>query len=259
MEWLENINYKNVLASLIAVAVFVALWIVLGLLFKRWIAAEHRSGSQKGIGAILWDIVKTLLVIVGIVVLLEINGVDVTSAIAGLGIASAIVGLALQDILKDIIMGIHIAVDGFYKVGDYIYYNGALCQVTDFNLRTTTLRNVTVPGTTVICNRLIESAEQASQFVQLEIPVSYSTPQDRMDEVMKSACRKAMRVEGVNDMVYTGLDKLGDSAMIYVIWLYCGQSDRYAIKRKVMRIIKDEMDANGVVVPFNQVDVHLDR
>ena len=259
MEWLESIDFRRVIAVLIVIAVFVALWILLRMLFHRWIKAEQKSGSKRGIASVLWDTVKLLLVILGIIVLLEVNGIDVTSAIAGLGIASAVVGLALQDILKDIIMGVHIAMDGFFKVGDYIYYQGELCRVRDFNLRTTKLENITKPGSFTLCNRLIESVERASEFVQLDIPVSYSVPQKLVDETLRRACARAERIEGVTRMDYTGLDKLGDSAMIYVIMLYCNQERRYYITREVMSVIKNEMDSAQVTVPFNQVDVHLDK
>ena len=258
MKWLESINYKNLIAGAIVIAVFIALWIFLRFLFRKWIAAERKAGSKRGIASIIWDITKLLLATVFIVVLLEVNGVDVTGAIAGLGIASAVIGLALQDILKDIIMGIHIAVDGFYKVGDYIYYEGDLCRVSDFNLRTTKLVNITKPGNFTVCNRLIESVELASEFVQLNIPVSYKIPLEQTERVLREACHKVERMEKVSKVIYSGLDRFEDSSMVYVIKLFCDREDRYNTYRAAMRVIKACMDEGGVTVPFNQVDVHFD-
>lgn len=66
------------------------------------------------------NIINYLIIIVAILFILQLFGVNVSSIIAGLGVASVIAGLALQDALKDIIMGFNIIVDNYYSVGDVI-------------------------------------------------------------------------------------------------------------------------------------------
>ena len=68
------------------------------------------------------NVLRYLLLLVTILLILQINGINVTSLVAGLGIVSAVVGLALQDILKDVIMGLHILSGRFFSVGDAVRY-----------------------------------------------------------------------------------------------------------------------------------------
>ena len=62
-----------------------------------------------------YDVLKVLVILCVVLTILQINGVNVTSMIAGLGIASAIIGLAFQDLLKDVITGVHIVTDNFFQ------------------------------------------------------------------------------------------------------------------------------------------------
>ena len=66
------------------------------------------------------SIFKYVILVIVCVSVLQVNGVNVTSIIAGLGVASVIAGLALQDALKDIIMGFNIIIDDYFSVGDVL-------------------------------------------------------------------------------------------------------------------------------------------
>lgn len=251
-------TWGRIIASCITVAGATALWIILRKICKSWTKKEAARGSNSLVAPVIWSIMRFVIIAVGIIILLGVYGINVTSAVAGLGIASAVIGLALQDILKDVIMGIHIATDKFFSVGDSVIYNGELGVVIDFNLKTTKIRTIDAPGTVSVCNRKIEEIKLAGESYLLDIPVPYETPVDRVEEIFKGAAKKTEEVPEIRGCSYAGIDSFGESAIMHRFFIRTDPLLRYGARRKALRIIKDELDAAGINIPFNQLDVHLD-
>ena len=89
-------------------------------------------------------------------------GFNVTSFIAGLGVVSVIVGLAVQDALKDIIMGFNIIVDNYYSVGDIIKIGDVEGKVVELGVKATKLKDINTDNILVIANRNISQALRIS-------------------------------------------------------------------------------------------------
>ena len=259
LKFFENMSLSRIIATSITLVIAVILWLVLKKIFKKWTNNESEQGSQSLVAPVLWSVLRFIIVIVAIICILEINGVDVTSAIAGLGIAATIVGLALQDALKDIIMGIHIMMDKFFKVGDAVIYNGDLGVIVDFNLKTTKIRTIDAPGLISICNRKIEEIKLAGESNIVDIPICYDADTAYVDEVVKNSCYKIREIEGIKGCIYAGMNSFGDSAIMYRVFVLCTPRSRYPMIRAAIRVIKDDLDAAGIKIPYNQLDIHFDQ
>jgi small-conductance mechanosensitive channel len=81
-----------------------------------------KNRKKRNIFIVANSILKYFLGIISLLIILDINGVNISSLVAGLGVVGIIVGLALQDALKDIIMGKNIITGHFFQVGDVIKY-----------------------------------------------------------------------------------------------------------------------------------------
>ena len=68
-------------------------------------------------------------------IILQINGVNVSSIIAGVGVVSVIIGLALQDALKDIIMGVNVLVDDYFSLGDIVKLDDIEGKVVEIGIK----------------------------------------------------------------------------------------------------------------------------
>jgi len=140
----NNILEKITLSSLIE-SIVVALFTILFLRFltkinKKYLTKHEDNSQMNGLVKVSFQVVKTIIIACAILMVLEINGINVTSLVAGLGLASAAVGLALQDFLKDGIMGAHIVSDHFFSVGDTVKYNDLAGVIENFNMKTTKIR-----------------------------------------------------------------------------------------------------------------------
>lgn len=202
------------------------------------------------------NILKYILIILTVLAIMQVNGINVSSLIAGLGLASAIAGLALQDALKDIIMGVNIIVDDYFSVGDVVRINGVEGKVIEVGLKTTKIRDIYTNDTFVIANRNIGEATNISTQLDIDVPLPYEEKIENMEKVLEQATSKIEQIEEVVKVEYRGLQEFGESAIIYKIRLYCKPEFKPQIKRDANRIIKQELDANNIDIPYMQVDLH---
>ena len=101
---------------------------IIGLLDKAVIVGktDYDKKKRRTIIILFKNIIKYVMLILGLLIILNIYGVDTTSIIAGLGVVGVVIGLALQDALKDIICGINIIMDNYYVVGDLVTFNSLI-------------------------------------------------------------------------------------------------------------------------------------
>lgn len=252
-EFVSSELFSNIVSSVIVIVIVAVLLRVL-LRVLRKMRVREQSETLRGI---LTDVVKWLILLTGFFIILEINGVDVSSFIAGLGLVSVIVGLALQDFLKDIIMGLHILIDGFYVAGDAVIYDGKECTVEEFNLKTTRLRELEDGTVIVLCNRNVEKIERMSRIVDIDIPLSYEDDTEVIRGVMKSLVEKVGELPEVESAAFMGTKEFGDSSIAYKLRFVTDPLKKPEMRWKVNGMIQDALHDAGIAIPFNQVDVHI--
>ncbi len=115
---------RRTVISILAVVVAWLLYLLVRKIHRKKNLKRAAAGDERAqvtsVQAVIYDTIKVSIFAILILTILQVNGVNVTSLVAGLGVASAVIGLALQDFLKDIIMGVHIMMDDFYQIGDLV-------------------------------------------------------------------------------------------------------------------------------------------
>ena len=137
-EIFDYLTSKTFISSVLVVVIMIALLYIIKQYLIKKVAYTGKNEQHKNtfIG-VVFNILQYVVIVVAVVIVMHLHGVNVTSILAGIGIAATIVGLALQDTLKDILAGINIYNNNFYKVGDVVRYNGEECDVKYFNARVT--------------------------------------------------------------------------------------------------------------------------
>ncbi len=143
-----NVHLASRVLGIAAVA-----WVVnrvLGTVIRTAaLAAEERLGAE-GRGQRVKTLILlgesvlryAILFIAGLAILGQV-GVDVRPLLAGAGIAGLAVGFGAQNLVRDVISGFFIIVEGQYGVGDLVTINGVFGRVERVGLRTTALREPT--------------------------------------------------------------------------------------------------------------------
>jgi small conductance mechanosensitive channel len=81
-----------------------------------------------------------LFIVVALMVIAEL-GLDITPLLAGAGIAGLAISFGAQTLIKDVINGLFIILEGQFSLGEIIKIGEIEGQVVDFNLRRLVIKN----------------------------------------------------------------------------------------------------------------------
>jgi len=256
----RQIDLSQLLLSVAIIIVTVVLWRLFRRAFRSYAARRAEDGNARGrtetTVSVVYGVVKGLVIIGVVLVVLQVNGVNVSAMVAGLGIASAIVGLAFQDLLRDIIMGLHIVSDDFFEVGDVIQYGAVEGQVVSYNIRTTKIRDIADGNIMTICNRNITEIVKRSGLLLMNVPLSYEEDYRRVHRVLSLVCERIAEVDGVEKCEYKGTQDFADSAVLYRIHIYAPPEKKWEVWRAARTLVQEGLAQAGIQIPYQQLDIH---
>lgn len=245
--------------SVITIVICFVVWFLIKRFTRRLLKKDSVYGKRETNVRYTVNLFKYLIFIFGVVVVLQLNGINVTSLVAGLGIAGIIVGFALQDILKDLIMGTTIVWDEFFSVGDVIRYGDIEGKVIRFNMKVTTIKDINTGSIFTVSNRNISEIEIISDWFDMDLPSPYEEPAEKMRDVMKLICCKIEKLDDITSCEFLGTNEFADSSINYRIRLHCSPEIRNAIRRKALSVVQDIYQENKISIPFPQIDIHMKK
>ncbi len=225
---------------------------------------KYSKGTDKRkvtIVVLVNNVVKYIIAILVVLAILSVYGVNTTSIVASIGVVGAVIGLAFQDIIKDFLAGIFIIFDNEYAVGDWVEINGFMGEVISLGLKSTKLKSAK-GEVKILSNSSFQEVTNynlANDVIFLYIPVSYEVDLDRLEDVLIIISKQVCDIKGVHKMNLLGIDSFEESSMNYAVNIECVPMSQYSIKRAVLKIIKKEFDKNKIIIPYNQLCVHMEK
>ena len=257
---LDFITDKQVYMSLVTIAFGIFSYLILrGIIIKFFNKKKAKTKLEKRrltYFRLISNILKYLILIIVIVIVLQINGFNVASLVTGLGIVSLVAGLALQDALKDIIMGFNLIVDEYFSVGDVVKIGDVEGVVIELGLKATKIKDIRYGNILVIANRNISNAITLSNYNDVDVPLPYESSIKDIDKIMAKIVKEIEKTDIINNPRYLGLNKFDESAILYKIVFESKPEDRFQAKREVNRIIKTMLEKEGLSIPYPQLDIH---
>ncbi len=242
-------KYLQSSAFLGSVVVVAATWLLLRFIKQYLIKKVAYSGKDEQhkntfIG-VIFGVLQYVVIICAAVVILHLNGVNVGSILAGLGIMATIIGLALQDTLKDLIAGINIYNNNFYKVGDMVRWNGEMCDVSYFSASVTKFRSIASNSTYTVNNSAITSIEKIKDQFFLSYYFEFETPRDKIDAAMNKICERAKaEVKNLKKIQYNGIVSIDENGVLYSLMLNSPAHKAGMVRIEVTQIVYDELEAH---------------
>lgn len=211
--------------------------------------------------ALIKNIIKYVIAILVIILILGVYGVDTTSLVASLGVVSLVVGLAFQDIIKDFLAGVFLIFDNAYAVGDVVEINGFKGEVISLGLKTTKIQAYTgeVKILANSCFQEVINYNLNPSKILIYVPVGYEVEIEKIEEILENIKKEIVKNKDVRSMDLLGVDEFKDSYISYAIVVECASMTHFGIKRQVLKLIKREFDKEGIEIPYNQLDVHIDK
>lgn len=224
----------------------------------------ERGNADVGVIQFLDSFVKITLYILLIFAIATEFGLDAASVVALLGSAGVAIGLAIQGSLSNFAGGVLILLLKPFRVGDYIIAGGSSeGTVTEIQLFYTKLvtadkRVVVIPNGELANSSMINASAMPERRVDIPVGIAY---QADIKEA-RNALLKVMETEEkvLQDWERTVfVDSLGDSAIILGVRCYVATENFWEVKWRLTENIKYALDEAGISIPYNQLDVHLDK
>ncbi len=260
---LDKILVKEVVGPILIILVSLVIYLIIKSVIDNVFRIKNKyidKRKSKTINGLINNIVKYFIIIVDVIMILDIFGVDTKTLIASLGVVGFVAGLAVQDTLKDFVAGISIILENQYSVGDTITVKGFRGEVISLGIKSTKIKAYT-GEVMIIPNHLIEQVINHSMDKSLaivDIPVSYNTDVNKLENVLNKLFEKVgSSIDGITGPIKVlGLESYDDSSISYRVVVDTIPMKHYQVERELKKIIKIELDKNGIEIPFPQVVVH---
>ena len=216
------------------------------------------EGKKKSILNLINNIVTIIIFLIALMTILEIYGIDTKSLVASLGVVSLVAGLALQDLLKDFIVGISMLLEGQYSIGDWISINGFKGEVLPSNLRTTKLKAYTGEIKYIANRNITEIINYSTDSANLiiDVSVAYESDVDKVKKVLDELCESLKQEYKLKDISCLGIQELADSSINFRLVVLTKYSEQFNLEREIKKEIVKVFAKNKITIPYNQVVVH---
>ena len=221
------------------------------------------SKLDKSVVTFLISFVNITLYILLFVIIAGVIGIPSTSIITLLGSAGLAIGLALQGGLSNIAGGLLILIFKPFKVGDFIdnhSESGTVKSITIFYTTLVTIDNkiISIPNGTISNQSLINYSKEPLRRLDIDMDVSYDNKIEKVKKTLNDVINKEERI--IKDKeTFVRLTKYKDSSMVYTIRVWVNNSDYWNVKFDLLENIKEAFDKEKIVIPYNQLDVHIEN
>ena len=208
---------------------------------------------------ILKNFVSIAILIVVIMLVLSELGIEIGPLIAAAGVVGLAFGFGAQTLVKDIITGLFIILEGQITIGDIVEVAGHSGRVEAITIRTVRLRDVNghlhvVPFSEVTT---VKNITQDQDYHSFEIGVSYNEDVDHVMETIEKVGKdleqdKEFKSKINGKIEVFGLDKFEDSAIVIKGRIPTVHKQQWIVKREFNRRIKLAFDKSGIEIPFPQ-------
>lgn len=255
---MEFILKKEILAPLIIIVVCLILCVLTKKIVKRIFKTKKVDGRKKTIINLISNVIRFIIIMISLLTILEIYGIDTKSLLASFGIVGLVAGLALQDSLKDFIVGIAIIFENQFQIGDWVEIDGFIGEVSPSNLRTTKLKAINGEVKYVANRNISEVINYSSTGCAkvTDISVAYESDLDKVRKILDDLCENLKEKYNIKFMIVQGVQELADSAIVFRIKTITNYPKQFDIDRIIKEEVVKTFNKNGITIPFNQVVIH---
>lgn len=264
VEYLPDLT-KFGLKVVIAILVFIG-----GRKVIQWVinfvkVSMQKASVDKGVIQFTGSLLRVVLYALLIFNIATNFGVKESSVAALLGTAGVTVGLALQGGLANIAGGIMLLIFKPFQVGDYIIvaqqtgcegtvYRIEICYTTLISIDN---KHVVIPNGTLSNSIITNVTARDLRKLELKVGISYQSDIRKAKEILENILRSDVDTKDDAEMVVF-VDELGANAVIMGFRVWVATDSYWPARWRLNERIKEEFDANGIEIPYNQLQIHMD-
>ena len=257
--YISEYGFKLLLAICIVVFGICLAWLI-GFLLKKILLKTRLDGAML---TFIVSILRIGIVVLAVLIAAGVLELTTSGLLVSLGTVVIAVGLALKDSFANLANGILIIFNKPFRRGDFVSINGVEGKVHNIKLLTVeliTFSNVKIvlPNNTVLNGNIINYSALAIRRADMKFTVAYGSDMNKVEEVLRKIAQdhplvlKSMKVN-----IY--MESHDDSAITYAVKVWGNNGDYFSILHSFPRLVYDAFEKEGITIPFNQVDVHIDN
>ena len=266
-DWREALQWETILKIAIVVVIALVAYRIITILIRRLLRREieeedplvRRLREQRAqtLASLLDNVALVAIFIVVTLTILDILLDNIAPILASFGILGLAISFGAQSLVKDIISGTFMLMEGQFGIGDVVRVSDVSGAVEKITLRTTVLRDVEgvvhiIPNGEI--TRVSNLTKSWSRAV-LNIGVAYREDVDRVMDVLRDLVREfhadpewgALLLE---EPLVPGVESLGDSAVVIRVSAKTLPLKQWDVARELRRRIKKRFDHEGIEIPF---------
>jgi small conductance mechanosensitive channel len=223
--------------------------------------ALQRTDLDIGVVKFIGSIVKTVLYAVLILIVVGILGIPTASLITVFGSAALAVGMSLQGSLSNFAGGILLLIFKPFTIGDYIVSGSCEGTVVSIELLYTKLhtidnKTIMMPNGTLANSNITNVGAEENRRLDIEIGVGYQTDIAKAKNLLMSCLQNNADVIKDRDMRVV-VKSLDESCITIETRVWVPNDKYWDTRFTLLEDYKNIFDANGIEIPFNQLDVHI--
>ena len=243
--------------------------LIVGLVLIRTILGLTRKMLQKSkldptLHRFLLSIFGICLYIaLGTMVLAVLIPDAVGGLIALMSVFGLAVSLAFKDSLANLAGGMSVLFTKPFALGDYVQINSAEGTIEEIRLNYTILRTfdnkvVHIPNGDVAKAQIVNSTCKSTRRLDLTFSISYNDNFEKAENLI-------MEIVQAHPMAHSDpapvvrMSEHGASAILLGCRVWCSTSDYWPLKYDLLEQVKRTFDQNGISIPYNQLNVHLEK
>lgn len=261
LNWIIPILQDVGLKLLISIVIFIVCRFIIKMVVKTLRTGKAAQKMEPTVAHFLANFVNIVLYIILVVTIIAIMGVPMASVIAAIASAGVAIGLALQGALSNFAGGIMILLFHPFRVGDFIEVDGFSGTVDDIDVFYTFLKTgdnkaVTVPNGTIMSNSVVNYSVNGTRRVDLDIGVAYGNDIERVKAILLEEGSKHELVLK-DPEPFCRLSAQGDSAITFTLRVWTETANYWQVRFDLLEAVHKRLEAEGVEIPFPQLDIHV--
>ncbi|MBU1667918.1 mechanosensitive ion channel family protein [bacterium] len=221
------------------------------------------------VGNFLLNIIRGILIAIGLGTVLQTWGINVTGLVAGLGIGGLAFALAAKDTAANLFGSIALLLDKSIRIGEWIKIDNVEGTVEDIGMRTTKIRSfqkslITLPNQ-MIANSPIENfSRRGIRRIKMTIGLTYDAKSEQIEKIILDIKTMLRNHEGIaqNETMLVNFTTFDDSSLGILIYTFSKTSnwEKYLsiqedINLKIMKIIEE----NNATFAFPSQSLYIEN
>jgi small conductance mechanosensitive channel len=204
-----------------------------------------------------------ILITTTLMVLDELS-IDITPMLASVGIVGLALGLGAQTLVKDIIGGIFILMEGQYRVGDVVELQGKTGVVEDLTLRVTSVRDFQgdlhmIPNGDI---RLVTNKGRDWSRAIVDVSIAYEEDIERAITTLDEIGRRAAEDSEVGRVfleqpTVTGVEGIEDGQIRLRLIVKTVANEQWGVQRFLRRRIQEVFGQEGIKLAMPRREVWM--